>query len=73
MMLMNEKLRKWLKPILFTAGGALAGLAYYYFIGCSSGACPLTSHPLVTMVYMGLVGWLSSGILGREDDGKCNM
>lgn len=56
MMPMREKLKKNLKSILFTAGGALAGLAYYYFIGCSSGACPLTSHPLVTMVYMGLVG-----------------
>ena len=26
--------KKWLKPVLFTAGGAISGLAYYYFVGC---------------------------------------
>ena len=31
---MKEKTKKWLKPVLFTAGGALVGLAYYYFVGC---------------------------------------
>lgn len=70
---MKKKMKKWLKPMLFTAGGAMAGLAYYYFIGCSSGTCPLTSHPLVTMVYMGLIGWLLSGIGGKGCGDKCNM
>ena len=28
------KIKKWIRPTLFTLGGALAGLAYYYFIGC---------------------------------------
>ncbi len=70
---MKKNIKKWVKPILFTVGGALAGLAYYYFVGCSSGTCPLTFHPLVTMFYMGLVGWLLSGIFGRECGGKCNM
>ena len=70
---MKKNIKKCGKPVLFTAGGALAGLAYYSFIGCPSGSCPLTSHPLVTMVYMGLVGWLLSGIFGKERGGKCNM
>ena len=70
---MRNTLKKRLRPVLFTAGGALAGLAYYYFVGCSSGACPVTSHPLVTMAYVGLAGWLLSGISGKECGGKCNM
>lgn len=70
---MKKNNKKWLRPILFTAGGAMAGLAYYYFIGCPSGTCPLTSHPLITMAYMGLVGWLLSGISGKGCGGKCNM
>lgn len=70
---MKKNMKKWLKPTLFIAGGAMIGLAYYYFIGCSSGTCPLTSHPLVTMVYMGLVGWLLSGIFGKGCGDKCNM
>ena len=66
------KIRKWIRPTLFTLGGALAGLAYYYFIGCSSGICPITSNPLGSMLYMGLIGWLISGIFSREC-GSCKM
>ncbi len=62
---MKEKIKKWLKSVLFTAGGALVGLAYYYFVGCPTGACPLTSNPFITMAYMGFIGWLLSGIFGR--------
>ena len=69
---MKEKIKKWLKPVLFTAGGALVGLAYYYFVGCPTGACPLTSNPFITMAYMGFIGWLLSGIFGKEGSGSCN-
>ena len=70
---MREKLKKRLRPILFTVGGALVGLIYYYSVGCASGSCPLTSHPMVTMAYMSLVGWLLSGIFGKGYGDKCNM
>ena len=56
------KIRKWIRPALFTLGGALAGLAYYYFIGCASGSCPITSSPFGSMLYMGVIGYLVSGI-----------
>ena len=49
---MKENIKKWLKPILFTVGGALVGLTYYYFVGCSTGACPLTSNPFITMAHV---------------------
>jgi hypothetical protein len=38
--------------------GASLGYAYYKFVGCSTGSCPLTSNPLITTLYgafMGLV------------------
>jgi hypothetical protein len=31
--------------------GAFGGFAYYYFIGCSSGSCPLTSNPYLMTVW----------------------
>jgi hypothetical protein len=31
--------------------GALLGYAYYYFIGCNSGSCPLTSNPLNSIIF----------------------
>ena len=66
------KNKKWIRPALFTMGGALAGLAYYHFIGCASGSCPITSSPVGSMLYMGLIGWLLSGLF-RKECGSCEM
>jgi hypothetical protein len=41
--------------------GAAAGLAYYRFVGCAGGACPLTRNPVVSTVYGALMGALFSG------------
>ena len=54
-------------------GGALVGLGYYYAVGCSTGSCPITSNPIITMIYLGVVGLLLSGLVGKRGDGKCNM
>ena len=70
---MKLKLKKWLRPFLFTVGGALVGLVYYYAVGCSTGSCPITSNPIITMIYMGVVGLLLSGLFGKRGGGKCNM
>ena len=32
--------------------------AYYKFIGCSTGTCPLTSNPFISTIYGGIVGAL---------------
>lgn len=63
---LKERVKKWLRPALFTLGGALAGLGYYYVVGCATGACPITSNPLSSMAYMALVGWLLSGVFGSS-------
>ena len=67
---MKARMKTWLRPALFTLGGALAGLAYYYAVGCSTGSCVITSSPLTSMGYMGLVGWLLSGAAGCRG-GRC--
>jgi hypothetical protein len=38
-------------------GGGL-GFYYYKFIGCSTGACPLTSQPVISTLYGMVVGAL---------------
>lgn len=40
--------------------GALLGFAYYYYIGCVSGSCAITSNPYISTVYGGLLGFLVS-------------
>ncbi len=46
----------WYKLILSGVAGGLLGYAYYYFIGCRSGSCPLTTNPWITTGYGLLVG-----------------
>ena len=38
--------------------GLLAGYLYYQQIGCISGTCAITSKPLNSMLYGGLMGGL---------------
>ena len=38
-------------------GGGL-GFAYYKFVGCSSGTCPLTSNPIISTIYGAVLGVL---------------
>jgi len=50
--------RRRLKLILGVALGGLAGFAYYYFIGCQSGGCPITSSPYISTGYGAVFGAL---------------
>ncbi|MFZ4582282.1 MAG: DUF6132 family protein, partial [Paludibacter sp.] len=38
--------------------GMIGGFLYYYYIGCSSGTCPITSNPYISVIYGGLMGYL---------------
>lgn len=49
-------MNRWLKKALWTLAGAGLGYCYYYFIGCASGSCPLTSNPLIATAYGALMG-----------------
>jgi LytS/YehU family sensor histidine kinase len=50
------------KALILTAVGVivglLAGYAYYHFVGCNSGTCAITSNPLNSTLYGGVMGGL---------------
>ncbi|MGD1046574.1 MAG: DUF6132 family protein [Bacteroidota bacterium] len=46
----------WRKRVLYAFMGAVGGYAYYYFIGCSSGACPITGNPFISTAYGAGIG-----------------
>lgn len=50
-------MRKFLFLTLTLFGGLL-GFAYAYFIGCKTGTCPLTSDPISSTIYGGIIGSL---------------
>lgn len=48
------------KAILITgigvAIGAIAGYLYYFYVGCASGTCAITSKPLNSSLYGAVMG-----------------
>lgn len=38
--------------------GGIGGYCYWYFIGCSSGTCPITSSPLMSTIWGSVLGSL---------------
>lgn len=49
---------KYLKWIIGIIAGASIGFGYWYFIGCNSGTCAITSSPVNSALYGGLMGVL---------------
>jgi hypothetical protein len=44
------------KPALGIVIGGIIGLAYYSFIGCTSGACAITSNPYSSVLFGSMLG-----------------
>jgi Family of unknown function (DUF6132) len=55
---MLQKTSKYKLTIFGVVSGALLGYLYYFFIGCDSGHCMITSRPLNSSIYGGLMGGL---------------
>lgn len=54
-MSMRTTIIKWSLGI---ALGAIAGYLYWFYIGCNSGSCAITSSPVNSTLYGGLMGGL---------------
>ena len=50
--------KRYLPMMILAVAGAIGGFLYYRFVGCVSGACPITSNPYISTVYGGVVGTL---------------
>ncbi len=52
-----------LKFIAGAVVGAGLGFAFYKFVGCSTGTCPLTSNPWISSIYGAILGLVVAGSL----------
>ena len=50
--------------------GMIAGYLYYQQIGCVSGTCAITSKPLNSMLYGGLMGGLLFNLFEKKKKKK---
>lgn len=48
------------KLIIGIVIGSSAGYLYYYFVGCATGTCPITSNPYMSVLYGAVMGGLIS-------------
>ncbi len=53
--------------------GAIGGYAYYYFVGCASGTCAISSKPLNSSLYGSFMGGLLFSNFQKEKKRKNNI
>lgn len=51
-------MKKWITWGLGIVIGATTGYLYWYYVGCLSGSCAITSSPVNSTLYGGLMGVL---------------
>jgi len=56
---------KW--RIVGITAGLIGGFLYYWFVGCNSGTCPITSNPWISTLYGGVIGYLVSDLFKKKN------
>ena len=52
--------------IIGIALGSISGYLYYYYVGCASGTCAITSKPLNSTLYGAMMGGLLFNMFKKE-------
>ncbi len=65
---MNTFIKKNRLGLIGVVLGAIGGYAYYYFIGCASGTCPLTSNPYISVVFGAVLGYLFLDMFKKSEN-----
>ncbi|MEI6853860.1 MAG: DUF6132 family protein [Bacteroidota bacterium] len=48
--------KRFWKPASAVIVGGVLGYSYYYFEGCASGTCAITSSPIMSVIFGGVLG-----------------
>ena len=66
---MKDFIKKNIFKIIGLLVGGICGFAYYYFVGCASGTCPITSNPYFSILYGALLGYLLLDMFKKKEHG----
>jgi hypothetical protein len=61
---------KYKLTLLGLALGLVGGYIYYYFVGCQSGTCAITSSPVNSTIYGGFMGSVLLNIFEKDNTKK---
>lgn len=64
---MKSFIKKNILGIIGIVVGTIGGYAYYYYIGCKSGTCPLTSNPYISMLFGAIMGHLIRDVFKKNE------
>ncbi|MEO8068942.1 MAG: DUF6132 family protein [Flavobacteriales bacterium] len=64
--------RTWIVTAIGAVLGAVGGWCYWHFVGCSSGTCAITSHPLNSSLYGTFMGGLLANSLAPDARKRAN-
>lgn len=64
---MGKFINKHLLKIIGIVVGMVGGFLYYYFVGCASGTCPITSNPYISILYGGVMGYLIFDLFKKKE------
>ncbi len=48
--------------------GSVGGFLYWRFVGCTSGTCPITSSPLMSILWGAILGGLLFDMFKKKDN-----
>jgi hypothetical protein len=48
------------KPFIGIVAGGLGGFLFFYYVGCKSGSCAITSNPLSSIIMGSFLGFVVS-------------
>ena len=66
---MNDFFKKHGLKVIGILVGGIGGFAYYHFVGCASGTCPITSNPYISVIYGALLGYLLFDMFKKKEHG----
>ena len=65
-----ELIKKYKLELIFAALGALGGYLYWYYVGCATGTCAITSSWHTSSLYGVVMGFLVGQMVTEQIDKK---
>lgn len=56
-------MKRFIAPVIGIIIGGIGGYLYWQQIGCESGTCMITSKPVNSTIYGGVMGYLIFGLI----------
>jgi len=62
-----QKIKISITEIIGLLLGAAFGYIYYKTVGCSTGACPITSNPWISSIWGSIIGYLIGNMFNKNN------